>query len=575
LQARRQTSVTSPLLDALIEEVTRGAKNIPLCRAATFCGAQANYEWSGACRHPSKHLLAHTHRLSPCNQNSFDRPAGAASSQDILSLHARAGRSPAWREGKSVTTHTRPNRVPPTSGPTAAVSAGTVDMRRTLWSVAALAVLTAVYAAWPLWRAAFPLEISVDEPWNAYNAQRLLSGLPLYPNPDDLIANNYPPLSFMAVAALASLGMDAADAGRLLSLLAVGASGILIATCVRIFSGGWLAAAVAGLCFVATTSRFFDHYVGKNDPHLPALALMLLALTWFLRRVARGRAAEPAIFLMVVAGFYKHSLVATPTAALLWLLAIDRRIGFRGLSVGVAAAGVGLLLCLAAFGEVFIAQLLFAREHSLWWALGSLGQLQWIAPALIICGIWWWHDRNSAAASFTRLYAGLAFLAYFAQRSGQGVGINAQFELVAATALATGLAFERLRAIPFVRRIGLDHGRTLVVAVLLARLLVSTRAEAYLTVASPTYRARFEKSTELVMREVEAIRAMEGAIVCSTGTVCRLAGKPFVYDAFAQAQRVLTGNLKPDVLNARIAAQRLTFVANDARTRASALHVRH
>ena len=470
-----------------------------------------------------------------------------------------------------------PVRVPApprTSGPTAAASDGTVDTRRTLRSVAALAVLTAVYAAWPLWRALFPLEISVDEPWNAYHAERFLSGLPLYPDPDGLTANNYPPLSFMAVAALASLGMDTADAGRLLSLLAVGASGILIATCVRLFSGGRLGAAVAGLWFIATAARFFDHYVGKNDPHLPGLALMLLALTWFLHRIARGRAAEPAILLMVVAGFYKHSLLATPATALLWLLAIDRRKGFRGLSVGVAAAGAGLLLCVAVFGENFIAQLLFAREHSLWWALGGLGQLQWIAPALVICGVWWWHDRDSPAASFTRLYAGLAFLVYFAQRTGQGVGINAQFELVAATALATGLAFERLIVIPFVRRTGLDRGRSFVIIVLLVRLLLSTRMEVYLVVASPTYRERFEKNTELLMREVEAVRAMEGAIVCATGTVCRLAGKPFLYDAFAQRQRVLTGNLHPEVLNARIAARGLTFIANDARTRASALYVR-
>ena len=35
---------------------------------------------------------------------------------------------------------------------------------------AVLATLAAIYCAWPIWRAAFPLEISVDDTWNAYNA---------------------------------------------------------------------------------------------------------------------------------------------------------------------------------------------------------------------------------------------------------------------------------------------------------------------------------------------------------------------------------------------------------------------
>ncbi len=447
--------------------------------------------------------------------------------------------------------------------------------RRTAWSMALLAVLAAVYFAWPVWRALFPLEIDVDEPWNAYNAGRLLAGLPLYPDAQSLIANNYPPLSFVVVAGLSWLGLDPNDAGRLLSLVAVIVTALSIGGCVRLLGGGWSAAALAGLWFLATAARFFDNYVGKNDPHLLALAVMVLALAWFLRSVGRGRAAEPAVLLMVVAGFTKHTLLATPAAALLWLIGRDRQAGLRAAAFGVAAAAAGLLACVAIFGGNFIAQLQFAREYSLLWALGGLGQLQWLAPALIICMVWWWYDRDSEAARFTRLYAGLAFVVHFAQKFGQGVGINAQFELLAATAIGLGLAFDRIMTIPLVRRWGLDRGRALVIGILIVRLLISTRLEPYLTLASPLYRAQFAEHTRVLEREVARVRAMPGAIVCNIATVCRLAGKPFLYDTFAQHQRLLTGKISAAEYNAQIVAHGLRNETIDERAGAQSLYARY
>ena len=189
----------------------------------------------------------------------------------------------------------------------------------------------------------------------------------------------------------------------------------------------------------------------------------------------------------------------------------------------MAAAVAGLLACVAIFGGNFIAQLQFAREYSLLWALGGLGQLQWLAPALIICMVWWWYDRDSEAARFTRLYAGLAFVVHFAQKFGQGVGINAQFELMVATAIGLGLAFDRIMTIPLVRRWGLDRGRALVIGILIVRLLISTRLEPYLTLASPLYRAQFAEHTRVLEREVARVRAMPGA---SSATSRRCVGSP-------------------------------------------------
>ncbi|HEV7821904.1 MAG TPA: 6-pyruvoyl-tetrahydropterin synthase-related protein, partial [Burkholderiales bacterium] len=179
---------------------------------------------------------------------------------------------------------------------------------------------------------------------------------------DSLIINNYPPLSFYLMAGIERLSIDAIDAGRALSLLATLVAAIAVGACVRQLGGTPIAAWVGGLWFLATMMRFFDGYVGKNDPHLPALALMLWALVWLLRRMSAGRSAEAPLILMAVAGFYKHSLIATPFTALWWLFHKTDRLAARASIVAGAAAIAGLTLCTTLYGRAFFDQLLFPRE---------------------------------------------------------------------------------------------------------------------------------------------------------------------------------------------------------------------
>jgi hypothetical protein len=49
------------------------------------------------------------------------------------------------------------------------------------------------------------------------------------------------------------------------------------------------------------------------------------------------------------------------------------------------------------------------------------------------------------------------------------------FELVVAVAIGIGCAFDDLKAIPAVRRWGLERSQVLVVCILMARLLISAR----------------------------------------------------------------------------------------------------
>jgi hypothetical protein len=437
-----------------------------------------------------------------------------------------------------------------------------------------LIALAGFFAMWPVWRALFPLEIDGNEPWNAYWADAARSGTPLYPDVRGLLGNDYPPLSFYVIAMISGLGFDAVMIGRWLSLVAILAAGGAAGWCVRSLGGGAMAALVSGAWYVATMTRCFDSYAGMDDPHLPATALMTLAMGWLLDRRRRGRAGDPAIAAMAVAGFYKHTLIATPLCALLWIGRHDRRAALRAALVGGTIAAAGLAFCAVIFGRGFFDQLLFPRETSLARTLGNLGELQWIAPALVIWAIWAWHERARASAQFSVLYVATAFVAFFLQKMGVGVAVNAQFELVVATAIGLGLAFDRAAETPFARRFGTEAARLTILGVVVARLVISNHVEPLFVLASPDYRAAFHDHAQVVRQEVARIRAMAGPVVCDVASVCRQAGKAFVYDPFAVERRLKAGTFSSSELAARLAAAGITFVSIDARARAVSLERR-
>src|SRR5438045_2054112 len=175
-----------------------------------------------------------------------------------------------------------------------------------------IAALAALFLVWPVWRAFLPMEIWGNEGWNAYHADEAMRGSGLYPPPDGLIANNYPPLSYYLLGWLGGLFGDPLYVGRALSLLATLGTGAAAAAVVRQFGGSRAAVLIAGFWFVATMARFFEFYVGMNEPQLLNLAVMAAGFAWFFKRHAEGRAVEPAILVMVLAGFIKHNFVALP-----------------------------------------------------------------------------------------------------------------------------------------------------------------------------------------------------------------------------------------------------------------------
>ena len=83
----------------------------------------------------------------------------------------------------------------------------------------------------------------------------------------------------------------------------------------------------------------------------------------------------------------------------------------------------------------------------------------------------------------------------------------------------------------------------IVLGILILRLLLSTRLEFAYVLFSPQYRALATEHAAVTRTEAARTAAIPGPVACSNLVVCRMAGKPFVYDRFLITQLVETGRM--------------------------------
>lgn len=432
--------------------------------------------------------------------------------------------------------------------------------------MAVLAVLAGYFLVWPLWRLGFPIEIDINEGFNSYLADAAMGAGPLYPPPGTLTVNNYPPLSFYVTGGLAALtGIDALYVGRALSILAVTSLGVLIAATIRLLGGGVAGAAVGGLWFVAIMARSYSAYVGMDDPQLAAHALMMAALVWFLWAEKAGRSLVAPVLAMVVAGFYKHNIVAVPVTALGFVALTQWRRAVWPAVLGAAAAALGLAACAAGYGDAFAANFLTPRVYEAMRPLFALGRAQYLLPALALWAVWIAAERRSAAARFTMLFVATGFAAFLLQSFGDGVDDNAQFDLVIATATGLGMAFDRAGKTWFGRRHGEAMAQAVVVAAVALRLVATLRIEPALVLFDGDYRAQYAANAALVRSEAARVAGLPGAVGCDAAVVCRLAGKPHVTDWFRVITLLKTGASGGVGIDDLMRSHGITRVPGDAR----------
>jgi hypothetical protein len=166
-----------------------------------------------------------------------------------------------------------------------------------------------------------------------------------------------------------------------------------------------------------------------------------------------------------------------------------------------------------------------------------LGRLQMIAPAIFIWSFCFYTRRKRHTARFSALFLGMVCHLLYAG-DGPWRTINAQFELIVATAIGLGLAVDNVTAVPLARPIGLDRVRNWLVRLLVVRLLASTHFEPFQILASSSVSLCHRPA--VTEAEIARVRALPDPVFCSIGTVCFRAGRSFACDDLLIGQRRLT-----------------------------------
>lgn len=440
--------------------------------------------------------------------------------------------------------------------------------RLALASALALLVALAAWAsAWPVYRAGFDVEIDTNEGWNAHFAEAALGASPLYPGPERLTANNYPPLSFYAVGALGRVLGDPLGAGRLLSLVGVGLIAVAIAWVLAILGAApparWLGAAL----LVGTVSRFNPGYVGMNDPQLFGQGLMALGFAAFLRALHSDRGTTGPLLLMVLAGFVKHNLVVMPLVAFVALASRRPRRLVPCLLVAGGAAAAGLLACHLVYGPAFFANLLLPRASRGWGAaLEALLRLHVAVVGLVATGLLALYLRALPGVKLVCLWVALGVAALALQKTGMGVSGNAGFDAYIALSVAAGLLFHLAPRLRLPAWLDARGARLLLVLGACLRVLLWTDLSPARLVFDAGFRADAHARERITRQAVAEVRALPGDVLTSSYLTFR-AGKPFAVDAFSTRQRILAGALPADAVEQRIARGDLTVYVADPRTR--------
>jgi hypothetical protein len=420
--------------------------------------------------------------------------------------------------------------------------------------------------AWTVYRAFLNIEIEPNEGWNAYFADAAMVKMPLYPSTDQLITNNYPPLSFYIVGLVGRFTGDPVLAGRLLSLVAVVAIATAIALCVSRLGGSGVAARISGAFFVATMSRFFMPYVGMNEPQLLGEAIMAFGFLWFLIAKSNDRGYVGPVLVMALAGFVKHNIIAMPATAFLWLAMHRRREAVRCFCVAAIAIITGTAICYTLFGRDFFLNILSPRHYSLKRALRTFGELEWVSIGLIACIYNAWARRRDANVQLCSWLIAIALGSCFLQKSGAGVDINAQFDLVIAIAMGLGLAFTQISLWPVARPLQLEQAQAILLLAVCVRLMVSKQLQPVRLVFDRSFIKEIAIREQAMADSVQRVRRVPGDVLCSP-LISYRSGKPFVVDSFNVQQRILAGALPRDAITARVAAGTLTIVEVDPRAR--------
>jgi len=399
-----------------------------------------------------------------------------------------------------------------------------------------------------------------NEGWNAYFQEAAIKGERLYPQPDQWITNNYPPLSFYVVGLVGKFLGDPILAGRWICFFSLLTIAFFIFKIIRELGGERFAGIVGASFFVATMGLFFERYVAMNDPQLLAQAIMSAAFFLFLKAVKEGRKYFFPIALMVFAGFFKQNIIVLPVSAFLWLLARKERSDFWKYSIySIILISVGFALCYACYGADFFFNFLAPRRFFVIQEMAALLDLQSVALAVVVSVFILWKQWRETNVALVLIMLAIGLGAGFLQRLGSGVDSNAQFGFNIAVAIAVGMAFHRLAIFSSNKKAFLQ---ILFLMLLLLPLLLAPGMWLVKKGLSLDFNEEARWREQCMITTIKKVRDIPGDVLTEPYIAYR-ASKPFFVDGFNLEERIQVGVVSPHVLLDRANKHQLTKITID------------
>jgi len=417
-----------------------------------------------------------------------------------------------------------------------------------------LALLALLLAA-GLWRvcAAVGLEVPLDpnEGWNAYHAAAAMGGGPLYPGPHSYMINNYPPLSFYFVGGIGLLVGDNIIAGRIVSLVSLGALAVGLYLAARRMGCRRDVSALPPLLFAGGLLLFTD-YVGMNDPQMLAEAVAVAGFAILLSEPRTPWTVAGAAALFALAVFVKHNVVALALAASVWLLLHDRRGALRLVACGLGLFLAGLMIFRLVYGTGLLAQIVTARSYSLDNLIGGVSRwLRWSLIPLVGLAALAVRYRRDRYVQLCAVTATIGTLIGVALLGGTGVDPNVLFDADIALALAAALLIERL------------GGRRAAAAAAYAAPLLFAAATNADWRDGASWRHPMRDEAAMARDDIAFLARRPGPAICEMPSFCYWANKPAAVDVFNIGQAFETGARSDAELTRQIEARRFAAIQFD------------
>jgi hypothetical protein len=407
-------------------------------------------------------------------------------------------------------------------------------------------------------RAMYLPEITFNEGWNAYYAHDAAAGVPLYGKRPDRLVNNYPPLSFHLVGAIAGPTGDVNRIGRIVSLVALCWVALCAAFLARRFSGDAWAGGFAALFCVGWFVFFVPGSVGVNEPQMLAHAVILTGVALYWAGLDSTPMLAAACAICCIGGFVKHTQVAFPLALTLDLLWRSR----KRLWVWIAAASVTTAILFALTirmdGPYFLAHLFTPRRPSASTALVVSGvYLCVFLPAIAISLFWCIPRMRAVPVRFllTVLAASTVIGVFFT--FGSGVAVNVFYEGMIAMSIIAGWVMSDIakRACA-----GKASWLPMLVAV---PLLVSAGPVVAGFYSSAPPRKTLAEADRIYRQDIAYLVSKPGPAICLDLVLCYSAGKPLEYDPFFSRELIGTGRLDGRIMAGELASQKYSVIQAD------------